>query len=118
MSVEELPAPDTPKPDTPPGGQSPSRARGHLSELSRPQLEAEVRRLRKELAAANKGAEVNALMVRKNIEKENGRISILCISILNWWQEHEFDTEGDRGDYNVYSEEPHFVSLARKFTKP
>lgn len=38
----------------------------------------------------------------------------LVDSILQWWNEHEYDVTGEHGDYNLYSEEPSFVVLAKK----
>ncbi len=38
-------------------------------------------------------------------------------SILEWWKEHESDTEmgGDEDEYNVYESEPEFVTLAKEW---
>jgi hypothetical protein len=36
----------------------------------------------------------------------------LIESILNWWGEHQHDTQGDHGEYNTYEETPEFVTLA------
>ena len=42
------------------------------------------------------------------------RVSELTKAIMEWWKEHQFDTTGEHGDYNVYSDEPDFVSIARE----
>lgn len=33
--------------------------------------------------------------------------------ILDWWKEHEYDTTGDYGEYNVYNSDPSFVTKAQ-----
>ena len=40
----------------------------------------------------------------------------LVKSILKWWEEHRFDTYSDNygEEYNIYDEEPEFVTLAKK----
>jgi formylmethanofuran dehydrogenase subunit E len=39
-------------------------------------------------------------------------------SILKWWEEHQYDENGDpQNPWNVYSEEPDFVKIAKKFNK-
>lgn len=45
------------------------------------------------------------------LQKENAELKE---AILKWWEEHEYDTQGDFGEYNVYDEEPYFVRLAKK----
>lgn len=30
-----------------------------------------------------------------------------------WWQEHQYDTCGERGEWNTYDDEPEFVAAAR-----
>lgn len=37
----------------------------------------------------------------------------LCDSVMTWWEEHQYDTYGEYGDYNVYSQDPDFVVKAR-----
>lgn len=34
-------------------------------------------------------------------------------SVMAWWDEHQYDTTGERGEYNVFGEDPDFVVLAR-----
>jgi hypothetical protein len=41
----------------------------------------------------------------------------LVKSVLLWWKEHECDTTGDYGDYNIYNETPEFVRLAQGYAK-
>jgi hypothetical protein len=41
----------------------------------------------------------------------------LVKKILEWWEEHEYDTCGDYGEYNVFDKEPEFVVLAKKYMK-
>lgn len=52
-------------------------------------------------------------LLEENIQlnKENEELKA---SILEWWEEHEYDTQGDFGEFSVYDEEPHFVRLAKK----
>jgi len=38
-------------------------------------------------------------------------------AIMDWWQEHQYDTCGPYGEYNVYDESPKFVQLAQKVIK-
>jgi len=33
--------------------------------------------------------------------------------VMAWWEEHQYDTTGHRGEYNLYSKEPEFVASAR-----
>ena len=39
-------------------------------------------------------------------------LKMLVDSILEWWELHEFDVDGEYGDFNVYSETPVFVQIA------
>jgi len=39
----------------------------------------------------------------------------LAASVLAWWKDHEFDECCDR---NIYSEDPEFVTIAQRLTKP
>lgn len=41
------------------------------------------------------------------------RLVSLAECIKTWWEDHKFDTCGDYGDYNVYDDEPKFVTLAK-----
>lgn len=38
---------------------------------------------------------------------------LLVLSILEWWDLHEFDTTGEYGEYNVYDVDPEFVLIAK-----
>lgn len=38
----------------------------------------------------------------------------LVKAILDWWEEHQYDTTGDYGDFNMYNEEPEFVRKAKQ----
>lgn len=38
----------------------------------------------------------------------------LAKAALDWWEDHQHDTEGDYGEFNVYDEEPEFVKIARE----
>lgn len=38
----------------------------------------------------------------------------LAQSIKDWWEAHKYDTTGDYGEWNVYDEEPDFVSKAKE----
>ena len=37
----------------------------------------------------------------------------VAVAVLDWWEEHRYDTAGEHGEYNVYDEEPEMVVLAR-----
>jgi hypothetical protein len=37
----------------------------------------------------------------------------LVAYILDWWDEHQYDTTGEYGEYNVYDNEPSFVVKAK-----
>ena len=54
-------------------------------------------------------------MNQKLVDKDMAMMK-LVYSILNWWNEHEYDTVmyqgGDVG--NVYEDEPNFVKLAKE----
>lgn len=41
---------------------------------------------------------------------------LLASLVLNWWEYHQFDTVdgGDGDDYNVFDEEPEFITLAKE----
>ena len=43
----------------------------------------------------------------------NKEIRNLAQMILNWWQEHQYDTDPS-GEYNVYEETPEFVKKAKE----
>lgn len=32
---------------------------------------------------------------------------------IAWYAQHEFDTTGERGEYNVFDEDPEFVTFSR-----
>lgn len=34
--------------------------------------------------------------------------------VKEWWKQHEYDTTGDYGEYNVYNYEPKFVTKAKE----
>jgi hypothetical protein len=34
-------------------------------------------------------------------------------SVMAWWEQHQYDTCGERGEINVFDEEPDFVVQAR-----
>ena len=38
--------------------------------------------------------------------------------ILDWWDEHKYDTTGECGEYNVYDEPPDFVVRAMELKDP
>lgn len=40
----------------------------------------------------------------------------LVESILKWWNEHQYDT-CENGEYNIYDEEPKFVTIAKRMNK-
>jgi hypothetical protein len=39
-------------------------------------------------------------------------ISKLIVLVMEWWEEHQYDIQGDDGDYNVYDEPPDCVKFA------
>lgn len=39
----------------------------------------------------------------------------LAAAVLAWWKNHEFD---ERCGCNIYSEDPEFVTIAQRLTKP
>lgn len=42
----------------------------------------------------------------------------LIEEVLNWWEEHQFDTYSiDGEEYNSFNEEPEFVRLAKELQK-
>mgnify|MGYP000866683745 CR=1 FL=1 len=49
----------------------------------------------------------------------NEELKFLVLSILDWWDLHEFDVTGEYGEYNVYDVNPPFVNnalyLAQKY---
>ena len=45
------------------------------------------------------------------LKAENER---LVGEIIKWWNEHQYDTTGDYGEWNLYDEPPPFVVLALK----
>lgn len=42
---------------------------------------------------------------------------LLVLSILEWWDLHEFDTTGEYGEYNVYDVDPEFVLIAKRLAE-
>ena len=34
--------------------------------------------------------------------------------VLEWWEEHQYDTTGEYGDYNVFDDAPLFVKKAQE----
>lgn len=44
----------------------------------------------------------------------NEDLKKIVLSILDWWDLHEFDTTGEYGEYNVYDVDPEFVTIAQK----
>ncbi len=39
----------------------------------------------------------------------------LIDSILDWWEEHQYDTRSSESeDWNLYDEEPEFVKIAKR----
>ncbi|MFC3216474.1 MULTISPECIES: hypothetical protein [Sphingomonadaceae] len=38
----------------------------------------------------------------------------LANCIKDWWQQHKFDTTGERGEWNLYDDEPEFVTMAKR----
>lgn len=42
----------------------------------------------------------------------------LVDSILKWWIEAQFATQGDRGEWNVFDRDPDFVTLAMRIRSP
>lgn len=42
-------------------------------------------------------------------------VNKLIDTVLNWWKEHEYDccSNGEE-EFNVYDDEPEFVTLAKK----
>lgn len=53
--------------------------------------------------------------------KAKVKIIELVNSILEWWEEHQYDTtqggEEYAEEYNVYDTEPDFVTLAKRMKK-
>jgi len=49
-----------------------------------------------------------------NPENNNETLVRLAESIKTWWEDHRTDTCGDYGEYNVYSDEPVFVTIAKE----
>ena len=43
-----------------------------------------------------------------------GETRDLIGAVLEWWEEHECDTTGPYGEYNVYDETPQFVRIAER----
>ena len=41
----------------------------------------------------------------------------LVDTVLSWWEEHKHDTTGYRGEYNVYDNEPEFVTIAKSINQ-
>lgn len=46
-------------------------------------------------------------------EDKNWQAIDLAHCIKDWWQEHRYDVTGERGEWNVYDEEPKFVRMAK-----
>ena len=44
-------------------------------------------------------------------------VKLLVLSILEWWNLHEFDTTGEYGEYNVYDIDPEFVLIAKRLAE-
>lgn len=44
-------------------------------------------------------------------------LKLLVLSILEWWDLHEFDTTGEYGEYNVYDVDPEFVKIAQRLAE-
>jgi len=44
------------------------------------------------------------------------KINKMVDKILEWWEEHKYDTYND-GTYNVYNDEPEFVTIAKELKK-
>lgn len=45
----------------------------------------------------------------------NDKVSKLIDTVLEWWQEHEYDCHFDGEDErNVYDNDPEFVTLAKQ----
>ena len=45
----------------------------------------------------------------------NTELKSLVKLVLEWWEEHQYDCRyhGDGEEYNIYDEEPAFVTLAK-----
>jgi hypothetical protein len=48
------------------------------------------------------------------MDKHQQQLLNLCEIIGKWWEEHQYDTHGEYGDYNVYNDEPEFVAKAKE----
>ena len=44
-------------------------------------------------------------------------VKLLVLSILEWWDLHEFDTTGEYDEYNVYDIDPEFVLIAKRLAE-
>lgn len=66
------------------------------------------------------GETLNGDLEEFYIKEDNNLIKksiSLCDSVLEWWEEHRHDATGDYGEYNVYDEEPEFVTKAKNQKK-
>ena len=38
----------------------------------------------------------------------------LANAVKDWWEQHKYDVTGEHGDWNVFDEEPEFVTKAKE----
>lgn len=43
----------------------------------------------------------------------NAQAIDLANCIKDWWEDHKYDVTGERGEWNLYDDEPKFVTMAK-----